>query len=69
MDQDGGRPVDREVSNVSWFQMGGVPQNAVLASECRRNAYQRVRTVVPTLVGSVLGGVLWVSWLGPLLLS
>ena len=29
---------------------------------------QRARVVVPTLVGSVVGGVLWVPWLGPLVL-
>ena len=39
-----------------WFLVSAIPRE------------QRVRTVVPTLVGSVLGGVLWVSWLGPLLL-
>ena len=39
-----------------WFLVSAIPRG------------QRVRTVVPTLVGSVLGGVLWVSWLGPLLL-
>ena len=40
-----------------WFLVRAIPRD------------QRVPTVVPTLVGSVLGGVLWVSWLGPLLLS
>lgn len=39
-----------------WFLVSAIPRD------------QRVRTLVPTLVGSVLGGVLWVPWLGPLLL-
>lgn len=39
-----------------WFIVTAVPRG------------QRVRTVVPTLVGAVLGGVLWVGWLGPLVL-
>ena len=29
---------------------------------------RRMRVVVPTLVGAVLGGVMWVLWLGPLVL-
>ena len=29
---------------------------------------RRVRTVVPALVGAVLGGVLWVLWVGPMVL-
>ena len=29
---------------------------------------QRVRTLVPTLAGAVLGGVLWVLWMGPMVL-
>ena len=40
-----------------WFLVRAIPRD------------QRVPTVVTTLVGSVLGGVLWVSWLGPVLLS
>ena len=39
-----------------WFIVTAVPRG------------RRVRTVVPTLVGAVLGGVVWVLWLGPLLL-
>ncbi len=39
-----------------WFTVTAMPRG------------QRVGTVVPTLVGAVLGGVLWVLWLGPLLL-
>jgi len=31
--------VDRKISNASWIQMGGVAQNAALASECPRNGY------------------------------
>lgn len=36
-----------------WFIVTAVPRG------------RRVRTIVPTLVGAVLGGVVWVSWVGP----
>lgn len=39
-----------------WFIVTAVPRG------------ERVRTVVPTLVGAVLGGVVWAMWLGPLVL-
>ena len=39
-----------------WFLTTAVPRG------------QRVRTFIPTSVGAVLGGVLWVLWLGPFLL-
>ena len=39
-----------------WFLVTAVPRD------------QRVRVVAPTLLGVVLGGLLWVLWLGPLLL-
>ena len=39
-----------------WFIVTAVPRG------------QRVRAIVPTLVGGVMGGVLWVSWVGPLVL-
>ncbi len=39
-----------------WFLVTAIPRD------------QRVRVVVPTLLGVVLGGLLWVLWLGPLLL-
>ena len=39
-----------------WFIVTAIPRG------------QRVATIVPTLVGAVLGGVLWVLGIGPLLL-
>ena len=39
-----------------WFIVTAMPRG------------RRVRTIAPTLVGAVLGGVVWVLWLGPLLL-
>lgn len=39
-----------------WFLVAAIPRG------------QRLRTVVPTSVGAIMGGVLWVLWLGPLLL-
>lgn len=39
-----------------WFLVKAIPRN------------QRVGVVVPTLAGIVLGGVVWVSWLGPRIL-
>ena len=40
-----------------WFLVAAMPRG------------RRVRTLVPALVGAVLGGVLWVSWVGPMVLS
>ena len=39
-----------------WFLVTAIPRD------------RRVQTVVPTLAGMVLGGFLWILWLGPLLL-
>lgn len=39
-----------------WFLVTAIPRG------------RRLRTVVSTLVGAVLGGVGWVAWLGPVLL-
>ena len=39
-----------------WFLVKAIPRD------------RRVRVLVPTLVGMVLGGFLWILWLGPLLL-
>ena len=39
-----------------WFLVTAIPRE------------DRVRVVLPTLVGTVLGGLLWVQWLGPVLL-
>ena len=39
-----------------WFVVTAVPRG------------ERVQTVVPASVGAVLGGVVWVMWLGPLVL-
>ncbi len=39
-----------------WFLVTAIPRG------------RRFRVLVPTLMGSVLGGLLWVQWLGPLLL-
>ena len=39
-----------------WFMVTAIPRG------------RRLRTVLATLVGAVLGGVVWVPWLGPLLL-
>ena len=39
-----------------WFIVTALPRGT------------RLRTVVPTIVGAVPGGVLWVGWLGPMLL-
>lgn len=36
-----------------WFIVTSVPRG------------ERMRTVVPTLVGAVLGGMVWDMWLGP----
>ena len=39
-----------------WFIVTAIPRG------------RRWRTLVPTLLGAILGGVMWVPWLGPLLL-
>ena len=39
-----------------WFIVTAIPRG------------RRLRTVVPTLVGAALGSVIWILWLGPLLL-
>ena len=39
-----------------WFIVTALPRG------------KRLRIVIPTFVGAVLGGVLWVGWLGPLVL-
>ena len=74
---------ERRNSNVDegWIaEVTGIPESllVVLGLACLLLGYwflvtaiprdQRVRTVVPTLVGVALGGPLWVLWLGPLLL-
>ncbi len=74
---------ERRLSNVdegSLAMVSGIPESLLLllGLACLLLGYwflvrttprgKRVRTLAPTLAGVVLGGALWVQWLGPLVL-
>lgn len=74
---------ERRLSNVdegSLAMVSGIPESLLLllGLACLLLGYwflvraiplgRRVRTLAPTLAGVVLGGALWVQWLGPVLL-